>query len=535
MSLSFVARVARFSGRWQASIAKLATDASDCRGFVLGFIAVHALLWTVILTLLKAAQDIHFDVAEAFGWGQSYLLGYGKHPPLSGWVAGLWFSVFPTTDWATYALAMTVVGVGMLICWMIALRVVDRRRAFFVLVMLALYPIFNFKGFKYNPDLLQLVTLPLVVLAYLDAFDKRTVRSGVWLGIACALALLTKYWALTMIGAIGIAALVHPARTAFLRSPAPWVAIVAMAVAMVPHVAWLAQVDFLPLSYAEDTYALSTRAEALTFVRGYIAHNIALLAVPLVLSAVVLVWGRWRSVLIADPTSCAGARLARPDMRRAQAINVWIIQAVVAIGPPLGAIAFAVHIKTDWGISLFFLVPLCLMAIPALPVQRVALPKILSVWLMISLLTLAASPLIASYTMPRKSAADYRTGARSELAADLTAAWHRRFHRRWSIVVGTTAIGQPMTFYSPDHPTTLSPNEKWPSGLASPAAARALGFVGICDPNDDRFQSCEAWMRSHAGGAEHIVMPTHRVFRGRVGPRTDWSVYFVSPQAADSP
>jgi hypothetical protein len=43
----------------------------------------------------------------------------------------------------------------------VALRVVDRRRAFFVVVMLALYPIFNFKGFKYNPDLLQLVTLPL--------------------------------------------------------------------------------------------------------------------------------------------------------------------------------------------------------------------------------------------------------------------------------------------------------------------------------------------------------------------------------------
>ena len=51
---------------------------------------------------------------------------------------------------------------------------VDRRRAFFVVVMLALYPIFNFKGFKYNPDLLQLVTLPLVVLAYLHAFEKRT-------------------------------------------------------------------------------------------------------------------------------------------------------------------------------------------------------------------------------------------------------------------------------------------------------------------------------------------------------------------------
>ena len=101
------------------------------------------------------------DVAEAFAWGQKFLLGYGKHPPLSGWVAGLWFMVFPVTDWATYALAMATLGCGLVICWLMALRVVDRRRAFFVVVMLALYPIFNFKGFKYNPDLLQLVTLPL--------------------------------------------------------------------------------------------------------------------------------------------------------------------------------------------------------------------------------------------------------------------------------------------------------------------------------------------------------------------------------------
>ena len=146
-----------------------------CR-LVIGFAAAHAVLWTVILINLKAAQDIHMDVAEAYAWGQKFLLGYGKHPPLSGWVAGVWFMMFPVADWATYALAMATLGCGLVICWLIALRVVDRRRAFFVVVMLALYPIFNFKGFKYNPDLLQLVTLPLVVLAYLNAFEKRSVR-----------------------------------------------------------------------------------------------------------------------------------------------------------------------------------------------------------------------------------------------------------------------------------------------------------------------------------------------------------------------
>src|SRR3982074_2192159 len=229
--------------RLAAWLAARASDPKAGLWLVIGFAAAHAVLWTFILINLKAAQDVHMDVAEAFAWGQKFQLGYGKHPPLAGWVAGLWFRFFSVADWDTYAPAMAVTGSGLVICWLIALRVVDRRRAFFVVVMLALYPIFNFKGFKYNPDLLQLVTLPLVVLAYLNAFEKRTARSGLWLGLAGALALMTKYWVLTMIGAIGIAALVHPARLKFLRSPAPWVAIATLAVAMIPHLVWLNEVD----------------------------------------------------------------------------------------------------------------------------------------------------------------------------------------------------------------------------------------------------------------------------------------------------
>ncbi len=247
---------------------------------VITFAVVHALLWTRILIDLKAAQDIHMDVAEAFAWGQKFQLGYGKHPPLTGWIAGLWFQLFPVADWATYLLAMTTLGIGLVICWFVARRVVDRRRAFFVVVMLALYPIFNFKGFKYNPDLLQLVTLPLVVLAYLNAFERRTWLSGILLGLAGASALMTKYWVLTMIGAIGLAALIHPERMRFLRSPAPWVAIATLVVAMIPHLVWLKQVDFVPLTYAGDVYGLSNHMQSAMLVLGYIGHNLALLALP---------------------------------------------------------------------------------------------------------------------------------------------------------------------------------------------------------------------------------------------------------------
>src|SRR5579864_1992876 len=170
--------------RLAAWLALRAEDPETGLWLVVTFAILHAVIWTLALIELKAAQDVHMDVAEAFAWGQKFQLGYGKHPPLAGWIAGLWFKMFPVTDWATYLLAMTTLSIGLVISWLIALRVVDYRRAFFVVAMLAIYPIFNFKGFKYNPDLLQLVTLPLLVLAYLRAFEKRSARAGLWLGLA---------------------------------------------------------------------------------------------------------------------------------------------------------------------------------------------------------------------------------------------------------------------------------------------------------------------------------------------------------------
>jgi 4-amino-4-deoxy-L-arabinose transferase-like glycosyltransferase len=509
-----------------AWVAASATDRQGASAFVFAFAIIHALLWTVILINLKAAQDIHMDVAEAFAWGQKFQLGYGKHPPLAGWVAGLWFKAFPVTDWATYLLAMTTVSIGLVITWLIALRVVDYRRAFMVVVMLAIYPIFNFKGFKYNPDLLQLVTLPLLVLAYLNAFEKRTVLSGFWLGLAAALALMTKYWVLTMIGAIGLAALIHPDRMKLLRSPAPWVAIVTAVVAMIPHLMWLKEVDFAPLTYAGEVYGHFTRAQTATLVLGYIEHNLGLLALPVLIAALALVG-------ISLRPSAALARIWSPGVNSgvnlAQALNVWIIQIVVAVGPPLGGLIFSVYMKTDWGISLFFLTPLALVAIPQLRLPSVALFRIAAIWLVLTLATLAASPYIAVHQITDNPNSAFSHGARSQLARELTQIWHNRFLSPWSVVAGTTEVGEPMAFYSPDHPAPLTPGEVWSSGLTSLEEAKRLGFIGVCDTTDNRLQQCEAWMTENGKDAEQVAVTTQRFFKGHPGPATTWKVYIVPP------
>ncbi len=513
--------------RLAAWVLASARDRYGASAFVFSFATIHTVLWTVILINLKAAQDIHMDVAEAFAWGQKFELGYGKHPPLAGWVAGVWFKMFPVTDWATYLLAMTTVSCGLVICWMIATRVVDYRRAFLVVVMLAIYPIFNFKGFKYNPDLLQLVTLPLLVLAYLDAFKKRTALAGVWLGLAAALALMTKYWVLTMIGAVGLAALIYPERREFLRSPAPWVAMVVAVVAMIPHLLWLKDVNFVPLTYAGDVYGHPTRAQSAMLVLGYVEHNLGLLALPVLMAALALL-----GISLRQPQATL-ARVwssgANTGVKAMQALNVWLIQIIVAVGPPLGGLIFSVYMKTDWGISLFFLTPLALIAIPSLRVPGAALFRIVLIWLVLTLATLVASPYIAQREISDDPKMAFSHGARSQLARELTGLWHNRFFTRWSVVAGTTEVGEPMTFYSPDHPAPLTPGEVWSSGLTSLEEARRLGFIGVCDTTDNRLPQCEAWMAENGKDAEQVAISTQRFFKGHPGPATTWKIYIVPP------
>ena len=174
---------------------------------------------------------------------------------------------------------------------------------------------------------------------------------------------------------------------------------------------------------------------------------------------------------------------------------------IVAIGPVLGALAFTIYMKTDWGISLFFLTPLALVAIPALRIRgnrAVSFDRDLARDHARSVL--AASPYIAAREMAVNPNGASTFGARSELARELTQAWRTRFHSRWAVVAGTTEMGQPLTFYSPDHPAPLTPGEFWSSGLTSLEEARRLGFIGVCDTTDGRLPICEAWMDGECRG-----------------------------------
>jgi hypothetical protein len=281
---------------------------------------------------------------------------------------------------------------------------------------------------------------------------------------------------------------------------------------------------------------MPNRMESLRLAIDYVGHNAALLLLPVALAALALIFPSWRSLALLRNTSRVArlnwSRAPDPAVRIPQAINVWIIQAVVAVGPPLGGIALAIYMKTDWGIPLFFLVPLALLAIPLLRVPRIALFRIVAIWLIASLVALAAAPEIASRTMSRGTANGLGSEAldgRSELARDLTQQWRLRFNTRWPAVVGSARVSNLMTFYSPDHPTPLAPEEP-PSALLTTAEALRSGFIGICDSGGPFYRQCDAWMKAHAQNAVRVIITTRRFLNGKPGPAVNWEIHFMPPR-----
>src|ERR1700738_121206 len=61
---------------------------------LLGFVV----LWTAFLKIAYLSGDLHPDVLETWSFVRAFDWGSPKHPPLMGWVAGAWTSVFPPSN-----------------------------------------------------------------------------------------------------------------------------------------------------------------------------------------------------------------------------------------------------------------------------------------------------------------------------------------------------------------------------------------------------------------------------------------------------
>src|ERR1700674_459877 len=226
-------------------------------GAFAAFAALHIIVWTALPTLLY--RNLPLDLIEALTYGREWQLGYDKLPPLPWWLVEAAYRLFGH-DLAYYALAQVTVIAAFVAVWATARPLVGPLGALLAILIADGLHFFNYTAAKFNHDVVQLPLWALAGYAYHRAL--RGQRLGPWLvlGASIGLAVWAKYFVIVLALPLGLFLLLDREARKALRTPGPYLALLAALVVMAPHLLWLAQNDFLPFAYAEARAAPSRGA-----------------------------------------------------------------------------------------------------------------------------------------------------------------------------------------------------------------------------------------------------------------------------------
>ena len=91
--------------------------------------------------------------------------------------------------------------------------------------------------------------------------------------------MLGKYYSVYLVASFVVAALAHPARWTYLKSPSPWISAAVGLLVLAPHIHWLVRSEFLPITYAVQVHGSSSVLGLIGNVGKYIVSALGYVAV----------------------------------------------------------------------------------------------------------------------------------------------------------------------------------------------------------------------------------------------------------------
>src|SRR5688572_11916812 len=463
------------------------TDPARRERNVVWLLVAYCAAWSLYGALAKGSQDVHFDMGEMVAWSRDAGIGTPKHPPLSAWLVGAWFRIFPLTDQAYYLFAMVLTTFALWIAWRVSERYLDGEKRVAGLLLLTFIPFFNFHALKFNANTVLIPLWALVTWFFLRSFETRSAIWAALAGAAAAAAMMGKYWSIFLLAGLGIAALADPRRAQYFRSAAPWVTIAVGAILFAPHVAWLVAHDFAPFTYAVVAHQ-STLGSSARSGLGFLAGVAGYMAAPLVISAAIT---RPSFAAIADTVwpRTPGRRFA------------WIAFVAPLVLPALAAVAFKVDIVSLWAMSAMTLLPVVLLSSPLVTVPRRAAVWLLAAAIVFPVLMVLASPFIAVW-IHREGLPNYASHYRL-LAEAVDKTWRETTNAPLRYLGSYTNIVNGVSFYLPGRVSTLDIVGPSATPWADEASVTRAGVALAC-PEQEAI--CMHFLNQRAGDAtRHAV------------------------------
>ena len=489
LDFAFSAMAARSDSapaRWRRPFLKW-LDAIDAGWGVPMLLIAFVTIWMVFLKVAYLSGDLHPDVLETWTLGRSFEWGNPKHPPLMGWIAHTWTSLFPLTDWSFQLLSMTNSAIALWSVDLISRRFVRGDKRVVVLLLLMLLPTYQFHAQRFNANTALLAIWPLATYCFLRSFESRDLVWAAASGATAAITMLGKYYSVFLIASFVFAAIVHPQRRAYLGSLAPWVSTIVGLAVLGPHLYWLATTGAQPFEYALVMHGGRTFGPSLIEASFFLLGLGAAVAIPTV---------TWIMI--------AGYRLKRfPDDFGAMNSGLLLLF-LVSIGtiafPVLTAVTLGTDLPSLWAVQGLFLFGILIVCGASYPIERFYSVNLAVLVIAIAVVTLIGAPIHAVYrnSHPFEEGRNFYRSA----AFELTKLWHGLSSEPLSAVSGNDALAFATAFYSPDHPVYARPFAyQYTWGLPRKSTLEK-GWAALCFVDQ---YDCIEWMGTSAARATRFV------------------------------
>ncbi|WP_441236995.1 glycosyltransferase family 39 protein [Bradyrhizobium sp. 930_D9_N1_4] len=482
-------------------------------------IACFVAIWTLYLAIAYAGGGLHPDTLEAWTLGRKFAFGYHKHPPLMGWIAAGWTSVFPLSDWSLQLMAMANAGLALVFVDLVARQFVTGHKRILVLLLLMLTPAYQFHAQRFNANAVLLAVWPLATWCFLRAFETRAPLWAVAVGCTTALAMVGKYYSIFLVASFAFAALAHPARRGYFTSASPWISLVVGLAVLSPHLYWLATTGASTFTYAMN-HANGNAISSLGEVRNFLLGLMAAMSVSAVL---------WVFV--------AGPRLKQFPADFAEMSPGLRLLFYVAIGtivlPVLTSLAMGTDLPSLWALQGLFLFAVLVVCGTRYAIERFYTVNVTVTAAGVALAAvLVAAPIHAVY----RNDHGYEEGRNFyvQAANELTREWRELTGQPLAAVSGDDSLAFATAFYSPDHPHYARPFEyQYTWGLPRKTTLDR-GWAALCFRGQDY---CNRWMEWVSARAGHVVkreLAVQAALWGRPGVTRELVVLMVPPRAGSA-
>lgn len=483
---------------------------------ILAFLGAFVAIWALYFAIAEAPVAIKHDMAEAFAWGREFQLGYNQHPPFWAWICGLWFLLFPRTEWAFGLLSSLNAGIGLWAAWMLIGDFAEGRKRMAAWLLLLLTPLYTFYAFKYNANIIFLSIWPWTLHYFMKSMQIRTIGNAIAFGILIGIALISKYYALILVTTCFLAALQHPSRRKYFASASPYISAIAAAAVCAPHVWWLLTHRAPPVRYLESItgwswpYIVVHAKNALFDALG------ANLGVVLVVGLVT--WTSRRDGLVTFGPNPRG-----PTFRVLATLALTPLVLTIA-----SALALRTTIKSEMVIGTFPLVPLLVIELGG--VRDIDRLYRISARLAAALTlgALALSPAIAWFRTYLSPIA-MKASPFQEVALAATNLWHDRTSLPLTYVAGTDWYENATAFYSPDRPHVFVHFDYSRNLWVTPEDITKHGLLSVCVSNDSACLLATAKFATPQ--STHTDLAAAHKFWGHVAKPVHFIVTVIPPRA----